>query len=332
MKVVIFHPTLLPPKDYGGVERVVMWLAQGLLERDHEVYVCALTGSRLPKGAQLIEMSSKDRSAEMLLEKMPAGIDVVHFMAPPEAGVMERLPCGSLITVHGNGKPGEVFPLNTVFLSRNHAERHRASVFVHNGIDPGELQYREKKTDRFLFLSKTSWSVKNLEGAIRVCRRASVALDIAGGRRPWGLRARSLISPGLAWKGPVSGTKKAELLANAAALVFPVRWPEPFGLVVAEALMSGTPVIASRKGSLEELVPPEVGALLPVPGSPEIDAMWAGVLSDLPPWSPERCRAWAMEKFHYTRMAEGYETVYRKVAQGEKLHAAPPIAGDWRTE
>jgi glycosyltransferase involved in cell wall biosynthesis len=128
------------------------------------------------------------------------------------------------------------------------------------------------------------------------------------------------------WIGPVSGEEKAALLAGARALLFPVLWPEPFGLAVVEALVSGTPVIGSRKGSLPELVPPDVGQLL----DPQDEDGWASALAGR--WDPERCRAWAIGRFHYSKMAENYEKQYRKVLAGEVLNPQEPLGHDWRKQ
>jgi glycosyltransferase involved in cell wall biosynthesis len=333
MKILIFHPVLLPPKDYGGVERVVLWLARGLMERGHEVWVAAREGSLLPAGVRLLPVAQGQESASELTRRIPIGVDVVHFMAPPEAEAWGRLPCAGILTIHGNGKLGEKFPLNSVFLSRDHAMRHNGEVFVYNGIDPAEYRFlpKARKQDWFLFLSKTSWSVKNLKGAIRICAKLKEDLHIAGGQRPWSLRFEALFR-GMKWEGPVAGMEKAAILSQAKALLFPVVWPEPFGLVVAEALISGTPVVASRKGSLSELLSSDVGVTLDPPITPEALDAWVGFLSNPLPWEAERCRAWALEKFHYSKMAEGYEALYKKVIQNQTLHNEPPVAGDWRVQ
>lgn len=334
MKIVLFHPVRLPPADYGGVERVVLWLARGLIERGHEVHVAALEGSRLPAGARLLPITAENRSAAELPARLPPGVEVVHFMAPPESETWEKLPCAGVVTVHGNGKTGEVFHFNSVFLSLDHARRHGAQAFVHNGIDPEELAFTPgRKGSSYLFLSKTSWGVKNLRGAMRIARRSAAPLWIAGGNRPLGARLEAWARPSMRWFGPVAGAEKARLLAESRALIFPVLWPEPFGLVVVEALMSGTPVIASRKGSLAELVPPEAGLLLPAPTGPAEEALWVEALRKPGPgWDSQACRDWAMSKFHYREMAAGYERLYRRAASGDALNPAAPRAGDWRNE
>lgn len=334
MRICLFHPKLLPPRDYGGVERVVLWLARGLIERGHEVWVAALEGSLLPPGARLLAMPANAKATDLKFH-LPVGIDVVHWMAPPEANAAEELPCTSLLTVHGNGKPGERFPVNTVFLSRDHARRHGAEAFVYNGIDPAEYRFLPdaQKENRLLFLSKTSWRVKNIRGALYICSQAGAQIQIAGGNRPWALRLRAAFSARQSWIGPVSGLQKAELLSSARALLFPVLWPEPFGLVVIESLMSGTPVLASNHGSLPELVTPETGVLLPVPSTPQGERAWIDEVrrvvsqgvTGTPRWSAEACRARALAHFHYLKMAEGYETAYKRIIAGERLQSNAPV-------
>lgn len=331
MKILIFHPALLPPRHYGGTERVVLWLAKGLKELGHSVWVACFEDSRLPKGIEHFPVSRQDCSPSLLTrQKLPSGLEVIHFMAPPDSQTLSQLPCASLLTVHGNGKRGEQFMRNSVFLSQDHAKRHQASVYVHNGIDPEEYLFEPvRKKDWFLFLSKTSWKVKNVWGASRLCRNARVPLKIAGGNRPWSLRLALHFSQLQEWLGSVSGETKARLLCEAKALLFPIRWSEPFGLVVAEALMSGTPVIASRTGSLPELLPdPKLGMLLPMEGidskeeNPWVEALKGHFQTE---WNPEACRQWAMDRFHYIRMTKNYLTLYQKIQQGQFLHPEMPM-------
>jgi glycosyltransferase involved in cell wall biosynthesis len=321
MKILLVHPVLLPPRDYGGIERVVLWLAKGLAETGHQVCVAAAPGSQLPPGCELLEVGSGYTLMDWL-RILPSGLDVMHFMAPVSSEIWAGLPVPALLTVHGNGQLGEAFPKNSVFLSQNHAQRHGATVFVYNGIDPSEYLFQpDKKSDWNLFLSKTSWSVKNLRGAIRYSQLAGQSLKIAGGNRPYLSRLRCLFSSGLDWVGPVAGKQKAQLLAQARALLFPVRWPEPFGLVIAEALVSGTPVIGNPQGSLLEMIPSTVGVL------PADDQQWVDLLrqASTPLRPPEVCRAWALEKFHYLKMAENYVAIYQRVLQGKFLHEVSPV-------
>lgn len=328
MNLVLFHPCFLPPKDYGGTERVVLWLAKALAMRGHQVSVAAFEGSVLPEGCNLIPVEKKVYCASDFNRLFSKKVDLVHFMAPLDPKVWRELEFPALLTVHGNGKPGEVFPKNTVFLSKNHAFRHGGQAFVYNGIDPSEYSFNPSgKQDWLLFLSKTSWKVKNLQGAIHLCKKAKVPLHIAGGNRPYLERAKLAFSSRYRWEGPVHTLKKATLLSQARGLIFPVLWPEPFGLVVVEALISGTPVIASPRGSLFELVPSHVGAL------PSTEAEWITLLQKSNwEWDPEACRQWVLENFHMNQMAAKYEGFYQSVMAGRDLHDKNPISTDWRTQ
>jgi glycosyltransferase involved in cell wall biosynthesis len=326
VKILLFHPVLLPPKDYGGVERVVLWLAEGLRDFGHEVTVAALEGSQLPRGVTFLPVSIADRSAESLVSRIPPGTEMVHFHAPPEAGYFRGGVPPSVTTIHGNGKPGEVFAANSIFLSRNHAERHGRKAFVHNGVNPEEFSLAaelgvRKRENSPLFLSKTTLRTKNLRGAMAIARRAGMPLTVAGGNRPLGLRLRSVFSSGR-WLGPISGAAKSRVLAEASALLFPVIWDEPFGLVMVEAMLSGTPVVGSRRGSIPEIVDAASGFVLDLPRDKEdIDGFerWCDALHSAQKLDPAGLRKQAIERFSHHRMAESYLEVYKRVIRGEPL-------------
>ncbi len=180
---------------------------------------------------------------------LPDDMDVVHF----HSRVAGRLDLPNLTTIHGNGEPGSFGPTD-VFVSRDHMRRMRGGNFVYNGVDPADYEFRADKTDQLLFLGLASRRVKGVDRAIRVAKLADRRLLIAGGR---GLTLDRRIS----WGGLVDDVQKRDLLAGACALLNPIRWQEPFGLVVIEALVSGTPVLASPLGAMPELVTPRVGAL-----------------------------------------------------------------------
>jgi glycosyltransferase involved in cell wall biosynthesis len=326
LKILLFHPVPLPPKDYGGVERVVLWLAEGLRDFGHDVTVAALEGSQVPKGVSLLEIPASDRSAASLPELLPKGIEVVHFQAPPEAAYYRSGVPPAVTTIHGNGKPGERFSKATVFLSKNHAERHGSTAYVYNGVNPSEFGLPEdlgvvRKVNAPLFLSKTTLKTKNLRGAMNIASRAKMKLAIAGGTRPLGLRARAFFER-FSWLGPVAGTTKARALAEASALLFPVLWDEPFGLVLVEAMLSGTPIVGSRRGSLPELVGPDAGFVLDLPSGPDDEdgyTRWSEALTQVQKLDSQVLRKHAIERFSHHRMAESYVDVYKRIIRGEPL-------------
>lgn len=319
MKVLLYYPALIPPRDYGGTERAAWWLAEGLRDRGHTVALGALEGSRPPEGVELWPIPGGTRDPEFLLSHRPDGFDLVHLFTPPRKELWDRFDFPWLLRLAGNGKPGEEFPPNTVFLSQDHARRHGRTAYVHNGLDPSEFEFNPRprgEAPAALFLSRTHWSAKNLKGAMALCRKARLPLTIAGGNRPLHLRLLALLA-GQSWAGPVAGAPKARLLADAKVLVFPILWSEPFGIVMLESLVSGTPVVASALGSIPEVLTPEVGRVLPIPKDPQAIERWVETLVEIregrTKWDPAACRARVEAHFTHHKMAENWEGVYRRL-------------------
>ena len=187
-------------------------------------------------------------------------------------------------------------------------------MFVYNGIDPDEYRFESKKSDYLAFCAKASWRVKNVDGAISLARKSKRLLRVVGGRRvirEW---------RGVRWEGMLGGAHKADALANARALLNPIIWNEPFGLAVAEALVSGTPVIASRRGSMPELVSSDVGAIC------ETEQEFLAAIGDISSIRPDACRQRALDLFHYRTMVRSYVALYRRVINNESLNPHPPRA------
>lgn len=306
LHVCLVHDTRLPVFQYGGTERILGWLAKGLTLAGNRVTLACQKGSQLAP----FTFVGVDFSRPVLPQLPPA--DLYHFFASPK----EPVSVPHVVTIHGNGQPGETFLPNTIFLSRNHAERHNATAFVYNGVDPGDSIYSEKKKGHLLFLAKASWRVKNVKGAIRIAKSAGLPLQILGGRHwlsPWHRLQR------IHWRGMVGGTLKASLVADSIGLLFPVLWHEPFGVAVIEALVSGTPVLATPFGSLPELVPPQVGRLC------RSEAEFSAAVEELPRFSPAACRDWALQNFDYRVMTKRYLEKYQQVLAGEELNPTRPV-------
>jgi glycosyltransferase involved in cell wall biosynthesis len=314
MHIVHVSRWRLPVTNYGGVPRVIYWLAKAQAEQGHRVTILGPPGTTCP-GVRTVAVPVSRAVVDYsphIGPYVPADANVVHFHHLPS--VPPPLPW--VLTVNGNS-PAELQyrPMN-IYVSRDHARRGGASVVVYNGIDPGEFIYRERKDDYFLFLSKVSRPAKGVDIALRLAREMGFRLVVAGGSR------LALYKAGGFWNsvlgdvhfcGMVTGQRKADLLAGARALIFPIRWEEPFGLVVTEALVSGTPVITTPRGSMPELVTPDVGFLC---GSYE---ELKAAIRRVENIDPAACRQRVMEHFTSAMCARNYARYYERAIAGLPL-------------
>lgn len=305
LHVVLYHPSILPVREYGGTERVVVWLARGLAELGHRVSLIAFPGTAVPE-ATLIPIAPRDAlvpAGADLRRLMPPGADILHAHVPIKHPPAE-LPF--VWTFHGTGRPGRVFPASTIALSADHAARHGIARWVHNGLDPADYQFRAEKGRRDLFLGRLH-SAKGWRMAVRGARRSGRPLTVAGGWRP-------SLRPGLRFAGQVGGAAKAALLAEARCLWMPAQWDEPFGLTTIEAMVSGTPVLGTRRGALPEIITPQSGAMGDtleelVALRPTLDAL-----------DPETVRANVLQRFTHVGMAGRYVGIYgeQRTANSER--------------
>lgn len=307
MKILFAHNCLLPIKKYGGTERILFWHMKELAKRNHQVYFIG------PPGSQLSEYSIKyipniHNDWRLLI---PKDIDIIHLYAPTSQWPDRPF----LLTVEGNGQIGEVFPQNTVFVSRKHAENYGSTHYVHNALDLSEYPYRKKSGKswkHFLFLAKAKWKVKNLKGCISAVKMSKKHLHIAGGRH-FG------ISPRIHSYGMVGQKRKISLLNKTDALLFPVRWHEPFGIAIIEAMACGLPVIGSPYGSLPELINSSVGHIC------QNHNELVDILNkDQSYFNPDEIRNYIEEKFSISVLADKYLEYYEKVLSNQTLNPGPP--------
>ena len=327
----------VPPPGYGGVELVVSLLVEELVARGHDVTLFA-SGDSVTKATlrPAYDVAPTDRLWEIEPDAVHVGSAYRFAAAMYEGGegfdllhdhtghlgvaFAACVPTPVVHTVH--------LPLDDrrkEFLSRFADDVYLAAIsdyqrkeapelawegMVHNAIDVDAFEFRARKDDYVLSLGRVC-ERKGQDLAIEVAERAGVPLVIAGRVHPKeasffeervlpkvdGDRVRFL--------GEISNEAKAGLLAGARALLFPVREPEPFGLVLAEAAASGTPVVGEGLGAVPEIVADgETGFL--VSG---VEAM-AEALGRLEELSPERCREVAVQRFDARAMVDGYEALY----------------------
>ena len=302
MHIVQFQHTRVPVEKYGGAQRIVVWLCQALVELGHDVTLLAGRGSSVP-GVRVVEMDAEEvrRPGFDVHKYVPGHVDVMHYH-----GLVEHPPnLPYVATLHGNLGPGAVAPSYVICVSENHAIRHSTKSYVYNGVRLDEYEFRAQKSDFDLFLARLH-SAKGWRVAVRAAKRGRFRLVVAGGWRP-------SLSRWVRFAGKIGGPEKRELLAGARCLWMPVQWEEPFGLNVVEALASGTPVLATRRGALPELVSPDVGGV-----GETLDDLLA-IRRRLADFDPHACRRRAERYFTHVRMARDYVRMYEGLLRDGRL-------------
>lgn len=304
----------LPCVGYGGTERQAEWLANELARQGHDVTLIARPGSTNPY-CTVRHASTRDEA----IAAIPASADVAHFHGwYPHRAL--RLPY--LNTVHTLEKLPTDNGANWVFVSASHARLYGKQSFVFNGFPVDAYRLADRKTDRLVFLAGIARPGKNLNRAVDLAKKFDFGLDIAGGSR-WRLLTRSQtrrelvflksLVPRFRFHGIVDGEAKLNLLGQARAFLNPIRWEEPFGMAPVEAMLCGTPMLATPRGAMPEIVSDEVGRLF------ETDDQFAAALAAVGSLSPRRCREAAADRFAIGRTATAYLEFYSRILDGEQL-------------
>lgn len=305
MKIVFQHDHPLPIKTYGGTERIMFWHMKELVRQGHQVVLIGHPDSEVENlGISHVKMKKKDSNDWKHL--VPKDADIIHLQYNHSVD----LAIPTINTVHGNGVPGEHFTQNSVFVSKSHASNHGSDIYIHNALDFSEYPFicdRANSWDNFLFLAKASWKVKNLKGAVHACKTAQKNLHIAGGRYWWP-------SCFVTSYGQVGGEEKLEIMRKCDALIFPVRWHEPFGLAIVEAWAMGLPVLGSCFGALEEIINPSIGITYK-----NLAELTEGLKAKPKFSSPHEIRNLAQKNFAISDYTASYLKLYQQVINGKKL-------------
>ncbi len=323
----------VPPVRYGGTEGFVDVLARGLQARGHEVRLFASGDSTCPVERSWLFAAPPEPMGLAVLEAAHVraayaaltDCDLVHdntAVGPVwAAAVRHRAPV--VVTYHGCFIPetetlwAEVGRWTTlVAISRSQRESAPGVPFaavVHHGVEPERYPCGDGSGGYLAFLGRLA-PYKGAKAAIEIAQRAGVPLQIAAKMREQGEReyfaehVEPRLGPGVEYLGEVGPEDRARLLAGAVALLNPIAWAEPFGLVMIEALACGTPVVGYPGGAAPEIVRHGVTGFL-VDGVDEAVAA-LGRLSQI---DRSACRRDVEERFSAGRMVAGYERVYRQV-------------------
>lgn len=315
MKIVQVINSTLPVSLYGGTERVVWYLGNELKQLGHEVIFLCKKGSQ-SSFAEIIEIDE----SQNIISQIPKNVDIVHFHS--NFNELSELDIPYVITIHGNVNDQTAFDKNTIFVSKNHAERYGSVSYVHNGLDWNDYSVPdlEKKRDYFHFLGNASWRVKNVVGAIEVIKKAKEKIKILGGVRfNFNMGIRFTFTPRANFCGMIGEKKKDLIMMKSKGLVFPVKWHEPFGLAIIESLYFGCPVFGTPYGSLPELVNDKVGFL----SSSENELVQA--VKNAEKYDKQYCHQYAKENFNSKIMALKYLKKYNQVIGGSNLNTEAPI-------
>ena len=346
MKIAQVSPLYesVPPQTYGGTERVVSYLTEELVAQGHEVTLFASGDS--VTAAQLIAARKRalrldnvfDPIAQhyVMLEEVferAARFDIIHFHTDYlHFPLARRHSVPHLTTLHGRLDLPDLMPLYKKFsempvVSISNAQRKplpRANWqgTVYHGLPVDLYDCGEKPGEYLAFVGRIS-PEKRLDRAIEIAARFGMRLRIAAKTDAADSNymeqvIRPILSTSSAeFIGEIGDKDKKEFLANAYALLFPIDWPEPFGLVIIEAMACGTPVIAFRCGSVPELIQEGITGYI----VDDIDGALQA-LGRVPTFDRRRCRRAFEEHFSASRMAQDYLGVYRRVIKASADHDA----------
>jgi glycosyltransferase involved in cell wall biosynthesis len=326
----------VPPKLYGGTERVVSYLTEALVAEGHEVTLFASGDSQTT--AQLVAACPQalrlhpncvDQLAHhfvMLDEVMrrAADFDVIHFHIDYLHFPISRMAgLPQLTTLHGRLDLVDLVPLYQRYrdmpvVSISKAQRRPLSFAnwvgnVYHGLPQPSLRQGDGGGGYLAFLGRIS-PEKRVDRAIQIAIEAGMPLKIAAkidrvDREYFDAQIKPLLGhPGIEYIGEISEDQKSEFLGNAYALLFPVDWPEPFGLVMIEAMACGTPTIAFDCGSVREVISPGISGIAVNNMNDALRAVPRVAMI-----SRDACRAEFERRFTARRMARDYVALYETV-------------------
>lgn len=340
----------VPPKLYGGTERVVSWLSEELVRQGHDVTVFAsgdsVTSARLiavTEQALRLNPAVKDTLGYhvMMLEEVRRRaheFDVIHFHIDLIQAPFERtLGIPSLTTLHGRLDLPDLAPFYRAFPDLplvSISDNQRLPMppvnwlgTVYHGLPETLLPANVDPQGGYLaFLGRIS-PEKRPDRAIEIAAQTGVPLKIAAkidnaDRDYWNEVIAPLVEKHgdvVEFVGEINDQQKAQFLGNARALLFPIDWPEPFGLVMIEAMACATPVIAFRCGSVPEVIDHGVSGFIVESVAEAVGAV--GRLDELP---REGVRHQFEKRFSAARMARDYVALYERLVE-ENLHRADNV-------
>jgi glycosyltransferase involved in cell wall biosynthesis len=348
MRIALVAPPFIsvPPHRYGGTELFIAQLALGLHRRGHEVIVYANGESRMPCQVRWLYphgdwpitsdpgSSLKDLNhTAWAIHDARGRVDLLHLNNAPGLALTRFVSTPIVYTLHHDNQPAltdfyrqhpDVTYVTISRFQRTHESTPRTTT-IHHGLDLDLYRLVEHKQPYLAFLGRMA-PAKAPHLAIEAARKAGMPIKLAGEIQPlfrdyWETQVKPLVDGRFAeYVGEADLSAKQELLGHATALLFPIQWDEPFGLVMIEAMACGTPVLALAGGSVAEIV--EDGVSGWVCRDTDDMARRAGG----PAIPAARCRNHVARYFSLDRMVEGYERLYRSILDQQGIGKVPPRA------
>lgn len=338
----------VPPKLYGGTERVVSYLTEALVEQGHDVTLYA-SGDSVTRASLVAPVEQSLRLAPnvvdpithhfVMLEQLfrdVAEYDIIHFHIDYLHFPLSRLYAQPhLTTLHGRLDLPDLQPLYDEYsempvVSISNAQRKPLPQAnwvgtVYHGLPEDLLSFHPQPGEYLAFLGRIS-PEKRVDRAIEVAKRLDMPLKIAAkidkaDREYYEEQIKPLFEhPLVEYIGEINEHEKEEFLGNAYALLFPIDWPEPFGLVLIEAMATGTPVVAFGHGSVPEVMEDGVTGFIVSSLDEMVEATRR--VADL---SRERCREVFEARFTAKRMAADYVALYEEIVQQHQTKYDAPV-------
>jgi glycosyltransferase involved in cell wall biosynthesis len=334
----------IPPRKYGGTERIIHHLTEGLAERGYEVTLFASGDSKTKAKLKSVTKESLIKrnipwfdwwwntfNHSVAFEKA-SEFDIVHCHWNILGAYFQRfIKTPVLFTFHNTPLPSDhrwkIFEyykkdLNVVFISKKQKEnspvRFKKEWVVYNGIDIKKFPFGEKPKNFFLWAGRIS-PAKGTHTAVEIAEKLGLNLLIGGQLQPmykdyFEKKIKPRLSRKIKYIGELTQKQLAKLYKEAKALIYPIEWEEPFGLVVVESMACGTPVIAFERGSMMEVIKNGKTGFVVKDAKGAIQAV-----RKINGIKRADCRRWVEENFTIEKMVSNYEKVYNEIITGKKL-------------
>jgi glycosyltransferase involved in cell wall biosynthesis len=318
MKIAQVAPDIYPlPPAYGGLERIVYDLTEELVRMGHDVYLYAPKGTQT--SAKLMPYRHTDswnfnEIVHYVMTTLPPSIDLIHDHTHISALGQLHLPIPTFCTIHIASPLTMADKVKTpIYVSRYLFEQvgHSRGFYVYNGLNPDDFDFSETKQDYLLFLGVLGWH-KGIHHALEIAEKTKQNLIVAGPVHELEFYQNYVLpkiqrNKQIEYVGEVFGKRKIDLLKNAKCVLFPTECPEAFGLVLIEAMICGTPVLALANGAV-----PDVLQQFPDLVCYSAAEMEEKVRHKQFP-SPHSLRQYVLSRFTARRMAGDYIQIYQHI-------------------